>query len=181
MSLGVLSSAVDTSKRLRDAVIQEDVKILYNAKNFVDYSPFRPEAQISYLNDLESKMRFAREAEIQAKAQLRAASAAAQKLEWEFHNGILSLKQSVLAQYGDDSNEAEDVGFTKKSDRKRPQRNPKPAKEELTWNVRSPLKILKKPTSAIALKILVYFEIYRCSKCRYAILEKPATQFWTRS
>jgi len=33
------------------------------------------------------------------------------------------MKKSVLAQYGDDSNEAEAVGYTKKSDRKRPQRS----------------------------------------------------------
>lgn len=115
--------SVDTTKRLREAVIQDDIKALRGAKGFSDYVAFRPEARLSTLCELEEKMRIAQEAEIQAKAQYRATVDAAQQTEWEFHNAVLSMKKSVLAQYGDDSNEAESVGYTKKSDRKRPQRS----------------------------------------------------------
>lgn len=115
-------AGVDTSKRLRDAVIQDDVKALQGAKGFKDYIALRPEAKISTLCDLEEKMRLAQEAEIQAKALYRSASDAAQKLEWEFHNAVLSMKKSALAQYGADANEIEAIGYIRKSDRKRPQR-----------------------------------------------------------
>lgn len=116
-------ATVDISKRLRDVAIQEDIKALQSAKGFQDYIALRPEAKISTLCDLEEKMRLAQEAETQAKAQYRNASDAAQKLEWEFHNAILSMKKSVIAQYGEDGNEVEAIGYTKKSDRKRPKRN----------------------------------------------------------
>lgn len=115
--------SVDTSKRLREAIVKDDIKALQGAKGFSNYIAFRPEAQIKVLCELEEKMRIAQEAEIQAKAQYRATVDAAQQKEWEFHNAVLSMKKSVLAQYGDDSNEAEAVGYTKKSDRKRPQRS----------------------------------------------------------
>lgn len=119
---------VDMSKRLRNSILQDDIKSLQGAKGLPNYAPFRSEARIDILSDLESKMRFAQEAEQQAKAQYSAAQSAAQELEWKFHNAILTLKQSVLAQYGDDANEVEAIGLQKKSDRKRPQRKSKSAK-----------------------------------------------------
>ncbi|MGG6270048.1 hypothetical protein ACQ4M3_32155 [Leptolyngbya sp. AN03gr2] len=115
--------SVDTTKRLREAVLQDDIKALRGAKGFENYVAFRPEARISFMCELEEKMRIAQEAEIQAKAQYRALLDTAQQAEWDFHNAVLSMKKSVLAQYGDDSNEAEAVGYVKKSARKRPQRS----------------------------------------------------------
>jgi hypothetical protein len=120
-------ATVDTSKRLRNSIIQDDIKALQGAKGLPNYTPFRSEARTDLLSDLESKMRFAQEAELQAKAQYQAAQNTAQELEWKFHNAILTLKQSVIAQYGDDGNEVEAIGLQKKSDRKRPQRKAKVA------------------------------------------------------
>jgi len=40
--------------------------------------------------------------------------------QWTFHNAMLGAKQQVLAQYGDDSDEAQAVGLTKKSERAKP-------------------------------------------------------------
>ncbi|HEY5232033.1 MAG TPA: hypothetical protein VIK35_00670 [Verrucomicrobiae bacterium] len=40
--------------------------------------------------------------------------------QWTFHNALLGAKQQVLAQFGDDSDEAQALGLTKKSERAKP-------------------------------------------------------------
>jgi hypothetical protein len=47
---------------------------------------------------------------------------------WVRHNAVLSAKQQVIAQYGDDSSEVQAIGLKRKSERKRPtRRNGAPA------------------------------------------------------
>jgi hypothetical protein len=65
--------------------------------------------------------------ETEQQAMLKAASDAARQAEWEFHNSILSMKEAVRAQFGPDSDEAQSIGYKKKSERKRPRRTPKAA------------------------------------------------------
>ena len=48
------------------------------------------------------------------------------KAEWAFHNYMLGATNQVVAQYADDSNEYESLGYKKKSDYKAPKRKPKP-------------------------------------------------------
>ena len=45
--------------------------------------------------------------------------------EWALHEVVLGIKQQVVSQYGDDSNEAQAVGLKKKSERKKSARKPK--------------------------------------------------------
>jgi hypothetical protein len=40
--------------------------------------------------------------------------------QWAFHNAMLGAKQQVLAQFDDDSDEAQALGLTKKSERAKP-------------------------------------------------------------
>jgi len=47
--------------------------------------------------------------------------------EWAFHNAILGVKKQVIAQYGEDSNEMQSLGLTKKSEIVRPGRKAAPA------------------------------------------------------
>ncbi len=60
--------------------------------------------------------------EVQIKAQYRAATDEARLAEWNFHNCVLAMKTSVVAQYGSDSNQAQTIGLKKKSAYKRPVR-----------------------------------------------------------
>ena len=55
-------------------------------------------------------------------AHAKAATDGARLAEWEFHNAILAMKESVRGQFGSDSNEAQAIGYKKKSERKRPRR-----------------------------------------------------------
>lgn len=119
----------DTSKRLRDEVLQQDIKALRGAKGFTDYAPVRPEAGIDSLCEIEREIQRLYELEIQAKAQHKAIVDQVREAEWKFHNGIQAMKTSVIAQYGKNSNEAEAIGYKKQEDYKRPKRNPTDASE----------------------------------------------------
>jgi hypothetical protein len=56
----------------------------------------------------------------QAEADWQAARDGNVAAQWAFHNAILGAKHQIVAQFGDDSNEAQAVGLTKKSERAKP-------------------------------------------------------------
>ena len=70
-------------------------------------------------------MQAAQQAEVNAQNALDAARDAANKAEWDFHNAMLGVKEQVTAQYGDDSDQVQSLGLTKKSERKVPVRKTK--------------------------------------------------------
>jgi phage-related protein len=53
--------------------------------------------------------------------------------QWAFHNMILGGKKQVVAQYGDDSDQAQAVGLTKKSEysQARTQKDSRPRDQEI--------------------------------------------------
>jgi hypothetical protein len=53
---------------------------------------------------------------------LKAANDAARQAEWDFHNAVLAMKESVKGQFGPDSDAAQAIGYKKKSEYKRPRR-----------------------------------------------------------
>jgi hypothetical protein len=56
---------------------------------------------------------------------LKAAADAARQAEWDFNNSVLGMKEAVRAQFGPDSNEAQAIGYKKKSEYKRHRWMPK--------------------------------------------------------
>ena len=67
-------------------------------------------------------MQAQQEKETEMIALAKAASDNARQAEWEFHNAVMAMKESVRGMFGSDSNEAQAVGYKKKSERKRPRR-----------------------------------------------------------
>jgi len=63
--------------------------------------------------------------ETELQRMLEAAADEVRQAEWEFHNSILFMKEAVRAQFGPDSDEAQSIGYKKKSERKRPRRTVK--------------------------------------------------------
>ncbi len=114
----------DTSKRLKDDVLKQDLAALRGAKNITDYSPARPEASIESLCEAEREVERLRELEIEIKAQQTAVLDQLREAEWKLHEGVKAMKTSVLAQFGKNSNQAEWVGFIKLEDYKKPKRKP---------------------------------------------------------
>jgi hypothetical protein len=66
----------------------------------------------------------AHDADVAAQTALAAARDAAVATEWDFHNTILGVKNQVVAQFGESSDELLALGLKKKTERKPPVRTP---------------------------------------------------------
>ena len=112
----------DTTRRLPIRTLLQDVDSLHGLRTIDRYATGRPEATAKSLQTAYEIMQEKQQKETEMLALSKAASDAARQAEWEFHQGILAMKESVRGQFGSDSNEAQAVGYKKKSERKRPRR-----------------------------------------------------------
>ena len=78
------------------------------------------------LESAASALKSAGEKFAQAESGWQTARDANVTAQWGFHNAILGAKRQIVAQYGDDSDEAQAVGLTKKCERAKPSRKPRP-------------------------------------------------------
>lgn len=118
--------AKNESRRNSPQVISDDVDS-FNALVGVDgYDPSNTDYTAAKVTAAKTAMETAQQAETQAEAAWKAARDAANAKEWAFHNLVLGAKKQVVAQFGDDSDEAQAIGLKKKSEWKAPQRNNKP-------------------------------------------------------
>ena len=116
--------AKDESKRLRPAQIQLNKDHFANLKTIAEYAPVNPAYTTALIEASENQMNADAATEAQAIAALAAARDNAVASEWKHHNLMLGARDQVVAQFGRDSNEAQMVGLTKKSERKSPGRKP---------------------------------------------------------
>ncbi|MFN6537251.1 MAG: hypothetical protein RM021_012890 [Nostoc sp. EkiNYC01] len=112
----------DTTRRLRPKLLTQDVTSLHGLQTIRTYDTTRADASVTNLQQAYQAMLAQQQAETEKLTLYRAAADAARLAEWEFHNAVLAMKESVRGQYGSDSEQAQAVGFKKKSDRKRPTR-----------------------------------------------------------
>ncbi|PSR17439.1 hypothetical protein C8255_12615 [filamentous cyanobacterium CCP3] len=113
---------VDTSRRLPNRVILQDVESYEGFGAVKDYTPRRLEASPEMLQANLAAMQAKQQKETELLAMAKAAADEARQAEWNFHNSVIAMKESVRGLYGPDSHEAQAVGYKKKSDRKRPRR-----------------------------------------------------------
>lgn len=112
----------DTSRRLPTRTILQDIDSLHGLNAVPAYTTIRPEATPENLQLAYDLMQEKRQRETEQMTVAKAASDAARLAEWEFHNAVLAMKESVRGQFGSDSDAAQAVGYKKKSERKRPRR-----------------------------------------------------------
>lgn len=106
------------------ALIAEDRSVLNALREMPNYNP--PDANCS-IASLEALDRDYAAAEQEEQKALRAYNAARARLisaGWALHEGIVRSKTQVIALFGDDSQAVQDIGLTKRSQRKRPSRRP---------------------------------------------------------
>jgi hypothetical protein len=84
------------------------------------YQPANAEFALAKLQAASAASKAAADAFAQAEADWQAARDGNVAAQWAFHNALLGAKQQVVAQFGDDSDEAQAVGLTKKSERAKP-------------------------------------------------------------
>lgn len=117
--------ALNQNYRLRGEELEKDGNSLIALKEIPDYNPTNPDYSFEKVSALYEKMRERKTTETKAEQVLKTAHDEAVNAEWEFHNTMLKVKDQIIAQFGDDSNEIQSLGLKKKSQRKRPQRKPK--------------------------------------------------------
>jgi len=118
--------APDINRRLGNAPLREDIDSFNGFQSIIDYKPLRPEATPEALAQKYATMLAVQQEETIKIAAAKAATDAAREAEWDFHNAVLAMKETVKGQYGSNSNEAQAIGFKKKSERKRPAKKTTP-------------------------------------------------------
>jgi hypothetical protein len=119
--------AKNQTARVRPDVLKADEAAYTALQAIPDYAPANAAFSKTTMTGNFGSYQTAQQAEINAQNTLDAARDAAAKTEWVFHNAMLGVKAQVIAQYGDDSDEAQALGLKKKSERKSPTRKAKAA------------------------------------------------------
>ncbi len=115
-------AVVNTARRLPIKILTADIDSLNGLAIVERYLPIRSQATPEGLQTLYAAMLAKQQKETEMEMTLKAAVDAARQAEWEFHNAVLAMKESVRGQYGPDSDAAQAVGYKKKSNYKRPRR-----------------------------------------------------------
>ncbi|AFY73354.1 hypothetical protein Syn7502_01255 [Synechococcus sp. PCC 7502] len=110
----------DTSRRILPNTIKQDIDSFNGLKTVVGYVTTRPEATPEALQKAYNEMLASQSEETEKQALFKAAADKSKQAEWNFHNAVLAMKESVKGQFGSDSDAAQAIGFKKKSERKRP-------------------------------------------------------------
>ena len=118
-------NTVDFSRRVSTKIIDADIDSFHGLNFIRNYIPVRSEATPEALKTGYEAMCAKQQKEIELLAASKAASDAARLAEVEFHDMVMAMKETVRGQYGPNSDEAQAVGYKKKSEYKRPRRTPK--------------------------------------------------------
>ena len=117
--------AKDQTVSVAADVLKADADALAALVKMAGYQPANADYALTKLNAASASLKAAADAFAQAEADWQTARDGNVAAQWTFHNAILGAKQQVIAQYGDDSDEAQAVGLTKKSERAKPARKAK--------------------------------------------------------
>ena len=112
----------DQTRRLAPKIIQEDIAALSAIQGITGYTPANTAYALTALTAKLTGMNTAQATETQKQGDADAARDASNAAEWVFHNAILGSKAQIKAQFGEDSDQWQALGMTKKSERKKPAR-----------------------------------------------------------
>lgn len=115
-------ATVDFSRRINVKAISADVASYHGLSTVTGYIPTRTEASDVGIRHAYKTMLEKQKKEIEFTKILKASADAARQAEVDFHNAVLAMKESVRGQFGPNSDEAQAVGYKKKSEYKRPRR-----------------------------------------------------------
>ena len=114
------------------ATLKADADALAALKKISDYKPANADYTLDKLQAVSDALKPADDAFAQAEAAWQTARDTHVAAQWAFHNAMLGAKKQVIAQYGDDSNEAQALGLTKKSEYAKPTRDNTPTPTPVT-------------------------------------------------
>ncbi|HKC65504.1 MAG TPA: hypothetical protein VKB86_17815 [Pyrinomonadaceae bacterium] len=110
--------AKNQTRRIKPSDLLEDEEVHNALKDIKNYAPANPDYAIAAIDTSYQEWKTAEAEEDQAAAVLAAKRDNAVAKSWAFHNKILGSKNQVIAQFGDNSDEAQAVKRKKKSEYK---------------------------------------------------------------
>ncbi|MFT4155909.1 hypothetical protein [Parafilimonas sp.] len=108
--------AKNETKRLSPSNIAADQTIFSVLQGISTYQPSNAAYSIQEGENKLAALSQLQNTEAQATAALKSARDNTVTAEWDFHNYILGVKNQVMAQYGDSSNEIQSLGLKKKTE-----------------------------------------------------------------
>ncbi|MEM9090355.1 MAG: hypothetical protein AAGC93_16595 [Cyanobacteria bacterium P01_F01_bin.53] len=115
-------TAVNFSRRVAVKTLNNDLSAYHGLGTITGYKPSRNEASAKTLKSAYDAMMAKQKKETELTAMVKSAADAARQAEVSFHDAVLAMKESVRGQFGPNSDEAQSVGYKKKSEYKRPRR-----------------------------------------------------------
>jgi len=120
--------ARNENRRLTPGEVAKDIEIYNAVKDMGSYAPTNPEYSPPSLLTKHTTLTTAQTESAQADATAAAKRDNLVAAQWDFHNGVLGAKTSVIAQYSPNSNEVQAVQLKKKTEYKARTRKPKTPK-----------------------------------------------------
>lgn len=112
------------TKRLRPAILQEDLDAFAALQAIEDYNPSNPAYKLSEGTTVFATMRNEQTLEVQKDAAAEAQRDKAVNSEYDAHDYIQGSKIQVKAQFGENSDEYASLGLKKKSEYRTGRRTP---------------------------------------------------------
>ncbi|MGC1218889.1 MAG: hypothetical protein WA883_15560 [Phormidesmis sp.] len=113
-------TTVNFSRRIPQKRISADIDAYHGLGTVTGYIPTRVEATGKNLKVTYDQMVAKQKRETELEAMIKSAADAARQSEVEFHDAVIAMKESIRGQFGSNSDEAQSVGYKKKSEYKRP-------------------------------------------------------------
>lgn len=113
---------IDFSRRVSAKKLTDDIAALHGLNTIIGYTTTRVEATPKGLKLAYDDMMAKQKKEAELTATMKAVTDAARQAEVEFHSAVLAMKESIRGQFGPNSDEAQAVGYKKKSEYKKPPR-----------------------------------------------------------
>ena len=105
--------------RLRVTVVADDETAILGLKTLTDYVPHNTDVTTAKLVAKQTERSSAYADELDLERKLAAARDRTAALEHEVHDGVVIMREQVVAQYGKSSDQAVAVGLKKKSEYRR--------------------------------------------------------------
>lgn len=107
-------------KPLTPSVIADDKAALSGLRTLVDYAPQNPAVTKAKLDTLDASCAQMEEELRQLLVQVAALRDRVADVQYDRHDGVILLRQQIIAQYGKDSDAAQAVGLKKQSEYAKP-------------------------------------------------------------
>jgi hypothetical protein len=105
------------TKPIAASILKADADALAALKKIAGYKPANGEFALDKLEASAKALKDADDAFAQTEANWQTERDTHVKAQRAFHGNMVNARQQVVAQYGDDSEEAQSVGLVKKSER----------------------------------------------------------------